>query len=71
MGTNLISVHTLKNCPTIIAGGGARFKQGRHLVMNDPKTPLGNLWLSTLRGEAVNTESFGDSTGVIDELFVA
>ena len=69
MGTNLSSVHTLKNCPTLIAGGGAGFKQGRHLVMDDPKTPLCNLWLSTLRGTGINVDSFGDSTGVIEELF--
>ncbi len=70
-GTNLSSVHTLKNCPTLIAGGGAGFKQGRHLVMKNPKTPLCNLWLSTLRGAGIAAESFGDSTGVIDELFEA
>lgn len=69
MGTNLSSVHTLTNCPTLIAGGGAGFKQGRHLVMSDPKTPLCNLWLSTLRGTGIKADSFGDSTGVINELF--
>jgi hypothetical protein len=69
MGTNLSSVHTLKNCPTLIAGGGAGFKQGRHLVMKNPKTPLCNLWLSTLKGAGINAESFGDSNGVIEELF--
>ncbi|WP_146455630.1 DUF1552 domain-containing protein [Rubripirellula tenax] len=69
MGTNLSSVHTLKNCPTLIAGGGAGFKQGRHIVMDDPKTPLCNLWLSTLRGVGVASDTFGDSTGVIKELF--
>lgn len=70
-GSNLSSVHSLTNCPTLIAGGGAGFKQGRHLVMSNPKTPLCNLWLSTLRGSGIATDSFGDSTGVIDELFDA
>ncbi|MDA1166203.1 MAG: DUF1552 domain-containing protein [Planctomycetota bacterium] len=70
-GSNLSSVHSLKNCPTLIAGGGASFKQGRHLVMSDRKTPLCNLWLSLLKGSNINTDSFGDSTGVIDELFTA
>ncbi len=69
MGSNLSSVHSLNNCPTVIAGGGSGFKQGRSLVMNDAKTPLCNLWLSILRGSGINAESFGDSTGVIDELF--
>ncbi|MEM8952634.1 MAG: DUF1552 domain-containing protein [Verrucomicrobiota bacterium] len=67
-GTNLFSVHTLRNCPTLIAGGGAGFKQGQHIVMDDPKTPLCNLWLSQLKGCGVNTDSFGDSTGLINEL---
>ena len=70
-GSNLSSVHTLKNCPTLIAGGGAGFKQGRHLVMDSPKTPLCNLWLSTLKGCGVDVEAHGDSTGVIDALFKA
>lgn len=70
LGTNLSSVHTLNNCPTLITGGGAGFQHGRHLVMSDAKTPLCNLWLSTLRGSGINVESFGDSNGMIDELFV-
>jgi hypothetical protein len=32
---------------------------------------LCNLWLSLLKGSGINTDSFGDSTGVIDELFAA
>ena len=67
-GSNLSSVHSLTNCPTLIAGGGSGFKHGRHLVMPNPKTPLCNLWLSTLRGAGVAAKSFGDSTGVIEEL---
>ncbi|MGI9471547.1 MAG: DUF1552 domain-containing protein [Rubripirellula sp.] len=70
-GSNIRSKHSLTNCPTLIAGGGAGFKQGRHLVMNDPKTPLCNLWLSTLQGVGVPVDSHGDSTGRIDELFSA
>ncbi|MEM9644910.1 MAG: DUF1552 domain-containing protein [Planctomycetota bacterium] len=68
-GSNISYHHTLKNCPTIVAGGGASIKQGRHLVMDDPKTPLCNLWLSILQGSGINAASHGDSTGVIDELF--
>lgn len=69
LGSNISSVHTLNNCPTLIAGGGAGFKQGRHLVMDTPKTPLCNLWLSTLHGCGIQTASHGDSTGIIEELF--
>lgn len=43
LGTNLFSVHTLRNCPTLVTGGGAGFAHGRSLVMSDPKTPLCNL----------------------------
>ncbi|MEM9365418.1 MAG: DUF1552 domain-containing protein [Planctomycetota bacterium] len=68
-GSNLSSVHSLTNCPTLIAGGGSDFKQGQHLVMPHPKTPLCNLWLSMLRGSGIAVDSFGDSSGVIDDLF--
>lgn len=68
-GSNIHSVHHLVNCPTVIAGGGAGVKHGRHLVMADPKTPLCNLWLSLLRGVGLEVDSHGDSSGVIDELF--
>ena len=69
MGSNLSSVHSLNNCPTIVAGGGSGFKQGRSLVMENPKTPLCNLWLTILKGSGIAVESFGDSTGIIDELY--
>lgn len=69
LGTNINSIHYLTNCPTIVTGGGSGFKHGRHLVMEDPKSPLCNLWLSQLNGSGIKTESHGDSTGVIDELF--
>ncbi|MGC6448820.1 MAG: DUF1552 domain-containing protein [Rubripirellula sp.] len=71
LGSNLSSVHSLNNCPTIVAGGGSGFNQGRSLVMDNPRTPLCNLWLSILRGSGIAADSFGDSTGVIDELFSA
>lgn len=70
-GSNISNKHSLTNCPTLIAGGGAGFNHGRHLVMDDAKTPLCNLWLSTLRGCGIQADSFSDSTGVIDELFTA
>ncbi|MDF1659941.1 MAG: DUF1552 domain-containing protein [Verrucomicrobiales bacterium] len=65
LGTNLFSVHTLRNCPTLVTGGGAGFAQGRSLVMSDPKTPLCNLWLSQLQGSGISAESFWDWTGVV------
>lgn len=67
-GSNIQSIHYLDNCPTVITGGGAGMKHGRHLVMPDPKTPLCNLWLTLLNGCGIEVESHGDSTGVISEL---
>ncbi|MDF1811020.1 MAG: DUF1552 domain-containing protein [Verrucomicrobiales bacterium] len=68
-GSNINSIHHLTNCPTLLTGGGAGVRHGRHLVMENPKTPLCNLWLSLLNGSGVKVDSHGDSTGQIDELF--
>jgi hypothetical protein len=66
-GSNLHSKHSLLNCPTLIAGGGAGLKLGHHLVL--PKnTPLCNVWLTMLRGLGVTVDRFGDSTGMVEEL---
>ena len=67
-GSNIQSIHYLDNCPTVITGGGAGVKHGRHLAMPDPKTPLCNLWLTLLQGAGVPATAHGDSTGVIKEL---
>jgi hypothetical protein len=69
LGTNINSIHYLNNCPTIVTGGGSGIKHGRHLVMKEAKSPLCNLWLSILNGSGIETESHGDSTGVIESLF--
>ena len=68
-GSNIQSIHYLDNCPTLIAGGASGVKHGRHLVMNDRKTPLCNLWLTLLRGVGIPVESHGDSTGTIERLY--
>jgi hypothetical protein len=66
-GSNIRSIHYLDNCPTVLAGGAARLKLGRHIVL--PKnTPLANVWLTLLRGIGVQIERHGDSTGVAKEL---
>lgn len=68
-GSNLSKTHSLTNCPTLVAGGGAGIVHGRHLVMSDKKTPLCNLWLSLLQGVGIPVQAFGDSTGKIAELY--
>ena len=66
-GSNLRTVHTMENCPTILSGGGAGVKLGHNLVM--PKnTPLCNAWLTLLHGVGVKVERHGDSTGIVKEL---
>jgi hypothetical protein len=66
-GSNIRTIHYLDNCPTLLAGGGAKLKLGQHLVL--PKdTPLCNVWLTLLNGIGVEAERHGDSTGVVKEL---
>jgi len=66
-GSNIRTVHYLDNCPTVLAGGGARMKLGQHLVL--PRdTPLCNAWLTMLSGLGIQAERHGDSSGVIKEL---
>jgi hypothetical protein len=66
-GSNIRSVHYLDNCPTILAGGAARLKLGRHLALPN-HTPLCNAWLTLLHGLGIEAERHGDSSGVVKEL---
>ncbi|MBA4189273.1 MAG: hypothetical protein C0467_14850 [Planctomycetaceae bacterium] len=66
-GSNLRTGHSLDNCPTVVAGGGAGIKLGHHIVA--PKnTPLCNLWLTLLHGVGAKVERHGDSTGLLKEV---
>jgi hypothetical protein len=66
-GSNIRTVHYLDNCPTLLCGGGAKLKQGQHLVL--PKdTPLCNVWLTMLRGLGLEVERHGDSSGTLSQL---
>lgn len=63
------NVHNHENLPILVAGGaGGRFKGGRHIRYTEP-TPLANLHLTLLDKVGVHLESFGDSTGKLDDLF--
>jgi len=68
-GGNISSMHNLDNCPSLVAGGGSGFTQGQNIVMKDDATPLCNLWLSQLNGSGIITDQFGDSSGIIKELY--
>ena len=67
-GSNIRSVHYLDNCPTLLAGKGARIKLGQHHAVHKD-TPLCNAWLTLLHGLGINAPRHGDSTGIIPELF--
>lgn len=68
-GSNIMHSHTLNNCPVIVAGNKSILKLGEHRIM--PKgTPLCNLWLTLLNANGLQQESFGDSTGMIDQILV-
>ena len=61
------NVHMHHNLPTILAGGGAGMKGGRHIVYPQ-QTPLNNLFLNVLDLAGVPTDGFGDSTGKLNYL---
>ena len=62
------NVHDHKNLPIVVAGGGAgRLKGGRHIKLPQ-LTPVANLWLTLMEKLDVPIESFGDSTGRIEQM---
>jgi hypothetical protein len=70
-GSNLRTGHMLKNVPAFLTGNIAgKIKHGRHLEM-DKDSALCDLWLTMLNTCGVDIESFGDSTGQIEQLFEA
>ena len=66
-GSNIRSMHYLDNCPTILAGGGAKLKMGQHLALSKD-TPLCDVWLTMLNGLGVPSDRHGDSSGVVKKL---
>ena len=63
------NVHNHTNLPIIVAGGAAGGMKGNRHIRYAKPTPLANLHLSLLDKVGVRLESFGDSTGKIDNLF--
>jgi hypothetical protein len=64
------SLHDHENLPILVAGGAASgMKGGRH-IQYEEGTPLANLHLTLLDQVGVHLDSFGDSKGKIDELFI-
>ena len=61
-------VHDHSKLPILVAGGAAgTMKGGRHINYAAP-TPLSNLLLTMLNKAGIESESFADSTGRVDEL---
>lgn len=64
------NLHDHVNLPMIVAGGAAgRMRGGRHLRY-DTATPLANLHLTLLDKVGVRLDSFADSSGKVDDLFL-
>ena len=63
------SLHDHENLPILVAGGAATgLRGGRHIQYKDA-TPLANLHLTLLDRVGVHPDSFGDSSGRMDDLF--
>jgi len=61
--------HVHYDVPHILLGGAAgKLKGGRHLAYPSKTVPTGNLLLSVLDKFDIHRESFGDSTGRLEEL---
>jgi hypothetical protein len=61
------SNHSTNSLPVLLAGG--RFKHGQHLAFDPPDTtPLCNVFVSMLQQLGIETDSFGTSTGALDDL---
>ena len=66
------SIHSNRNLPVILAGGGVKH-QG-HVVCSPERhkrVPLANLWLSTLHWFGSEKEQFGRSTGTFSPMELA
>ncbi len=61
------SMHSTKNLPVLLAGGG--FRHGQHLAFDpDSPPPLCNLYLSMLHRLGIETEKFASSNGTLTGL---
>ena len=65
------SLHDHENLPMLVAGGASTgLKGGRH-IRYEKGTALSNLHLTLLNRVGVSMDSFVDSSGKIEDLFVA
>ncbi len=68
-GMSNANAHTNLNLPIIVAGGGYQHGQFKALPRKGiNQRPLSNLYLKLLQDFGVETDHFGTSTGVLEEL---
>ncbi|WP_442510313.1 DUF1552 domain-containing protein [Novipirellula sp. SH528] len=68
-GSNMgdANTHDNTNLPLLLAGGG--FKHGQHLAFQrDHNKPLCNLFVTMLQQLGIETDTFGSSTGTLNEI---
>lgn len=68
-GSNMgdANTHDNTNLPILLAGGG--FQHGQHLAFQrDHNKPLSNLFVTMLQQMGIETDSFGSSTGTLNEI---
>ena len=63
------SLHDHENLPVLVAGGGQFGLTGGQHILYVEQTPLANLHLTLLDRVGVRLDSFGDSSGQIENLF--
>lgn len=61
------ATHQYNDLPTIIAGGGKRFRLGQHIHLPDG-TPLANLWLTYANLMGLEMPRFADSSAMVGEI---
>lgn len=64
------NVHDHTNLPILVAGGAAGGMKGNRHIRYEQPVPLANLHLTLMDKVGVKIDSFADSNGKIDELFV-
>ena len=65
-GSGASTTHWSKNLPTLVAGGtNMGLKHGKY--WRDGETRMSNLYLSIMRSMGIQSDSFADSTGVLND----
>jgi len=71
-GCSTSTTHLAKNYPLILAGGRQLgLRHGQFRTFDENKVRLSDMYVSLMNAMGVPTESFGDSTGSLDEIFQA